>query len=222
MKNTKTEKTEIKKKVKAAPKEKVVKKEKSPLKTVKKTAAKTVVSIEKPVKAVKPRRKVLPKGKDVHKKTVVPVPRAEAKEIIQEPAPILKQEPVIAAQIAVKEEKQVIHKKEVKHPAHPVVKEKKEIPAAQEEPPVVKEQQVKELELELPITVKDLAIRLQEKSSTLIKALMESRVMAGLNQTLDEAVVESVCAKFGYKIKKALEDKGWSQTQINYALKKAK
>lgn len=202
MKNTKTEKNDIKKKIKAAPKEKAVKKEKNPVKAVKKTAVKAVVSAEKPVKAIKPRSKALPKEKDVYKKAVVSVMEAEVKQKIQEPLTILEKEPV-AAQITVKEEKKTPRKEEVKQPAQQVV-EKKETTIAQEEPPVVKEQ-VKELELELPITVKDLAVKLQEKSSTLIKALMESKVMAGLNQTLDQNVVESVCAKFGYKIKKALD-----------------
>ncbi|MFH1441243.1 MAG: translation initiation factor IF-2 [Candidatus Omnitrophota bacterium] len=192
MKDTKKEKTDIKKKVKAVPKEKAVKKEKKPLKAVKKTAVKAAVSVEKPAKAVNPRRKVLHKENDIHKKGIVPVTEAEIKEEIQEPVAIPK------------EEKKTPHKKEVNHPAQQVVEEKKEIPLVKEEPVVKEQEQVKELELELPITVKDLAIKLQEKSSTVIKFLMESRVMAGLNQTLDEAVVESVCAKFGYKLKKAL------------------
>jgi len=49
----------------------------------------------------------------------------------------------------------------------------------------------------LPITVKDLSVKLQEKPSVLIKTLMNMKVMAGLNQLLDEQVVNSICAKYG-------------------------
>lgn len=102
----------------------------------------------------------------------------------------------------------------------PPVKEevKKEIPVKKEEsrkPEIIKEappvvaapaKELKELELKFPITVKDLAIRLQEKSSVLIKALMDMRVMAGINQVLDEATVIIICEKFGFKIKYALAE----------------
>ncbi|MDD5107980.1 MAG: translation initiation factor IF-2 [Candidatus Omnitrophica bacterium] len=62
----------------------------------------------------------------------------------------------------------------------------------------------KEIELELPITVKDLAIKLQEKSSVLIKHLMGMGVMIGINQSLDEATLDKLCLKYDFKIKKAL------------------
>jgi len=61
----------------------------------------------------------------------------------------------------------------------------------------------KELQLRLPITVKDLAVRLQEKPSVLIKALMDMKIMAGINQLLDESVTRGLCEKFGFKIKEA-------------------
>ncbi|MFA4854102.1 MAG: translation initiation factor IF-2 [Candidatus Omnitrophota bacterium] len=61
----------------------------------------------------------------------------------------------------------------------------------------------KEIELELPITVKDLAIRLQEKPSVLIKQLMGMGVMAGINQALDEAVASKLCLKYNCAVKRA-------------------
>ncbi|MDD5044604.1 MAG: translation initiation factor IF-2, partial [Candidatus Omnitrophica bacterium] len=63
---------------------------------------------------------------------------------------------------------------------------------------------LRELELNLPISVKDLSIRLQEKPSVLIKKLMDMRIMAGINQLLDEETTEKVCVNFGFRIKKAL------------------
>ncbi|MFH1191516.1 MAG: translation initiation factor IF-2 [Candidatus Omnitrophota bacterium] len=68
----------------------------------------------------------------------------------------------------------------------------------------VKVEPEKEIELELPITVKDLAIKLQEKSSVLIKQLMGMGVMIGINQFLDEAVLNKLCLKYNFGIKKAL------------------
>ncbi|RJO64719.1 MAG: translation initiation factor IF-2 [Candidatus Omnitrophota bacterium] len=70
-----------------------------------------------------------------------------------------------------------------------------------EVPQVVSE--AKALELKLPITVKDLAVKLQEKPSVLIKQLMGMRVMAGINNVLDEGTVTAICSKYGCTIKKA-------------------
>ena len=64
--------------------------------------------------------------------------------------------------------------------------------------------ELKELELELPITVKDLAIKLGEKPSLVIKGLMDMKMMVGINQALDETVVSKICEKYHCKIKKAL------------------
>jgi translation initiation factor IF-2 len=61
----------------------------------------------------------------------------------------------------------------------------------------------KEIELKLPITLKDLAIRLQEKPSGLIKVLMDMRVMANINQTLNEELVRSICKKYNYLVRPA-------------------
>ncbi|MDD5077468.1 MAG: translation initiation factor IF-2, partial [Candidatus Omnitrophica bacterium] len=63
----------------------------------------------------------------------------------------------------------------------------------------------KEIELELPITVKDLAVKLQEKSSVLIKHLMGMGVMTGINHALDEETLSKLCLKYNFKVKKALD-----------------
>jgi len=103
---------------------------------------------------------------------------------------------------------------EVKHtppppakPAEPVVKDTRHIkPAAQpaaavpvpESKPAVTVAP-KELQLDIPITVKDLAVKMQEKPSTLLKCLMDMRIMATINQMLDEPTVSLLCAKYGLK-----------------------
>jgi translation initiation factor IF-2 len=62
----------------------------------------------------------------------------------------------------------------------------------------------KEIEIELPITLKDLAVKLQEKSSVLIKHFMGMGMMVGINQALDEEAVNKLCLKYNCAIKKTL------------------
>lgn len=72
--------------------------------------------------------------------------------------------------------------------------------------PPVASPELKDLELQLPISVKDLAIKLQEKPSELIKSLMQMGVMSGINQTLDEVTVSTICQKRGFNLKKAPDE----------------
>ena len=117
----------------------------------------------------------------------------------------------------------VVHKTEIKSAAHlhhppkvevkpeskpeikPVIKAKLMVHIQPEPIAEVKVEvdNSKEIELQLPITVKDLAIKLQEKSSVIIKQLMDMRVMTGINQTLSEDVLNKLCLKYNFKIKKA-------------------
>jgi translation initiation factor IF-2 len=87
----------------------------------------------------------------------------------------------------------------------------KEAPVAVKEPPKIKEEPavsvlLKEIELKFPIALKDLAVKLQEKPSTLIKVLMNMKMMVGINQLLDEDIVSQVCEKYGFKIKRAPDE----------------
>lgn len=63
--------------------------------------------------------------------------------------------------------------------------------------------EAKELELKFPVVLKDLAVKLQEKPSILIKMLMSMGVMATINQAVDEAAANRICAKYGFKVKEA-------------------
>ncbi|MFA5350235.1 MAG: translation initiation factor IF-2, partial [Candidatus Omnitrophota bacterium] len=82
-----------------------------------------------------------------------------------------------------------------------VLHEVKIEPVAEIKPEVVPD---KEIEIELPITLKDLAVKLQEKSSVLIKHFMGMGMMVGINQALDEEAVNKLCLKYNCAIKKAL------------------
>jgi len=151
-------------------------------------------------KIVKPKVKVAAKAKKVAPKAHPTKPKAaikpkavvkKIKEKIKPPVvlPVVKHQP----------------KAEVKAEVKPEVKaapapEAKVEPITVIQPVVVPD---KEIELELPITVKDLAVRLQEKPSVLIKHLMAMGVMSGINQTLDETAVSKLCLKYNCAIKRA-------------------
>jgi len=121
-------------------------------------------------------------------KTETPV-QTPVKEIKgEQPKPAVKVEAKEAGKEIPKVEKPALPKEELKVEGKP-------------EPA----RELKDLELELPIAVKDLAVRLQEKPSTIIKLLLDMRIMVGINQALDEAVVNKICEKYGFKIKNAPE-----------------
>ncbi|MDD4909809.1 MAG: translation initiation factor IF-2 [Candidatus Omnitrophica bacterium] len=159
-----------------------------------------------PVKqtAAAPKKKAEPKlkkaAKEIKKKPVPP-------QAVKKPPVEKKPKPVAAALPEVKAAAPQPQKPAVKAPApKPVpVPAPKPVPKPEikkEEPPEVYETAiVKSVELILPITVKDLSVKLQVKSSILIKKLIDMKVMAGLNQVLPEEVVRNVCAQLGVEIK---------------------
>ncbi|MDD5129267.1 MAG: translation initiation factor IF-2 [Candidatus Omnitrophica bacterium] len=89
-----------------------------------------------------------------------------------------------------------VHKIEAKHEVKIKVEPVVEVKAAVAPSKII--------EIELPITLKDLAVKLQEKPSVLIKQFMSMGVMVGINQALDEEAVNKLCLKYNCAIKKAL------------------
>ena len=182
--------------VKAKKAKKPVKQEAKP-KVKKPAAKKPAKTVSKPVK--KPAEKIKPvvKKKPAEVKHPHPaLPAIPVAAVQPHPKPAAhphppKPEHKPEAKLVPKVEVKPVHKVEVKPPVPP-------IPAA----PAV---ELREIELELPITVKDLAIRLQEKPSIIIKNLMNAGIMAGINQSLDEAIVAKICEKYRCKIRKALD-----------------
>jgi len=182
--------------VKAVKEKKVAKPAvKAAVKSVKKTAVvkSKVVKVVHPKVEVKPQVKIEP---------VVHAPKVEVK-------PYVKIEPVVHApkvhpKVEVKPPAKiepVVHQPKVEPKIHPKVE-----PVPQPQvitPPPAPIVELKEIELQLPISVKDLSIKLQEKPSTLIKDLMSMRIMVGINQNLDDNITEKLCAKYKFKIKKA-------------------
>lgn len=196
---TKLEKPKIKQKVGA----------KKAAKTIRKvSAAKTAPAKAKPkvTKLARPKARELLKKKPpvVAKPAISPAKEKPLKK----PTHLIKERPEAAKII----KKDTLSDKSVRLEiiaptiAQKVITPSKEpalVKIVTKEAPIAAKPILKELELELPITVKDLSVKLQEKPSALIKTLMGLRVMAGINQTLDAAVIVQICEKYGYKIKEA-------------------
>ncbi|MFH0738502.1 MAG: translation initiation factor IF-2 [Candidatus Omnitrophota bacterium] len=201
MPKTKKEKTPVKKT--AAVKKKLVVKSAARPAAVKKTAAKIAV------KPPKIKKRIVPAHKPtavIHESVITPVVKPVVHEL-----PKVKLEPAIH-KAPVKEERPTVAHPPVHHlkteEKHKVVKKEEHKPvqpaAVIEKPlPIVPAKEYKTLELKLPITVKDLSVKLQEKSSILIKQLMSLGSMAGINQILPEEIVVKICEKYGFKITQA-------------------
>jgi translation initiation factor IF-2 len=213
MVKTKVKKEKISAKKKSEPKKKTAKKvTKIALKP--KPAPKPLAkrAAQKVKATVRPGRKVTAKEKEAALiKPHLPLPQEAAppiekvipvKETPKPPAVTLRPPSItVPAKPPVVSQPEVAKKKieRVAEKVKEVVKE------AQPSTPAVVISQ-KELQLSLPVTVKDLAVKLQEKPSILIKALMDMKIMSGINQLLDESVAGGLCEKFGFKIKKAPDE----------------
>lgn len=159
-------------------KKKMQKKEKEVKKEKVKAVKKTKIKVAKPKARVsRPKAKPLaPRPKPVSKPKLkkVEAPPLELKpkvEKVEAPPPVKKPQPVVAPVVA---------------------------PAVA---PPVKEIVLKIIEVQTPVTVKDLAAKLSIKPNDLIKSLMNKRVFATINQSLDEAVAREISKEFGYEIK---------------------
>jgi translation initiation factor IF-2 len=186
MVKTKKEKATVKKKIEARPKAKAAVK-----KVVHKAARAKPAAKPKAVKVIHPRPSA---------KIQAPLPQAAIIAPKIEPVPL---KPAVIERPKPKEEiKKEIPAVKIPHRVEPKkIEPKVEVKVAA--PP---EPALKELELRLPITVKDLAVRLQEKPSIIIKALMDMGVMVGINQSLEEETVRKICEKYGCKIKEAPDE----------------
>ena len=180
---------------------------------VKKETKKHVPRAVKPKVAVKPKKAAVTKPK----KLAPPKPKPiQVKKKIPKKIILPKEIPPVETLTELKE----FPKKELKElikEAPQVKKEAPEVKLAVKPQPVKEELKIevreavllptiKELEFEFPVTVKDLAVKLQEKPSNIIKFLMEMKMMVGINQPLEERMVAKLCEKYNCKIKKAPDE----------------
>ncbi|MCR4337697.1 MAG: translation initiation factor IF-2, partial [Candidatus Omnitrophica bacterium] len=61
---------------------------------------------------------------------------------------------------------------------------------------------LKDLELNIPISVKDFSTSVNEKPSIVLKKLMQMGIFAHINQNLDEEIVRRLAPDFGYQLTK--------------------
>ncbi|MDD5155660.1 MAG: translation initiation factor IF-2 [Candidatus Omnitrophica bacterium] len=176
-----------------------------PKAAVKAVVKKTAPKEHKPLKTVKAAPSFLepevkkPKATHAHRPAAASPAKPAVHQAHKPQAPIFPKPQIIPQKIT--------PAPQIKEAIKPAKEVKKEAPEEKVAPaPAIVRPELKEIELRLPITVKDLSVRLQQKSSALIKVLMEMRVMATLNQALDEQIVAAVCEKFGFRITKAPEE----------------
>ncbi len=81
-------------------------------------------------------------------------------------------------------------------------------PAKPTTPKIVLPESAEVIIIKPPIIVRDLADRLKIKPFKLIADLMEAGVFANVNQSIDEAIAQKVCAKYGKKFEVEKRERG--------------
>ena len=164
----------------------------------KKTPVRKPVSKKVAQKIIKKKKKTVLKEKVVQKEQV-----SVEERIVETPAPI----EIITSKRPQKEihphkpTKVIEPVLEKAAPEEEVIKEEE-----REAPPEIKKD-LKPLELNVPITVKDLAVKIQVKTSILIKYLIEKQKMfVTINQSINEETVIKTLEHFGFKYKKRMTD----------------
>ncbi|MFH1848451.1 MAG: translation initiation factor IF-2 [Candidatus Omnitrophota bacterium] len=166
----------------------------------------TAKSKEKAVKKTKAKPAKQPRQKAAAPKAKPAPQKGKAKA---KPAPIIRKvlvkTPVSKIKARPPEKKPAIpeamppQKPEIK-PTAPPIQEKpaeKKPELKQPAPPAAIE-----VEMQLPITVKELAIKISLKPNDLIKQLMSKGIFANINQSLQEEIARDIAREAGYAIKK--------------------
>ncbi|MFA6320451.1 MAG: translation initiation factor IF-2 [Candidatus Omnitrophota bacterium] len=184
------EKTPLAKSKAAAPKKETVKKEKPVISNVE-MAVPDVKKIEVPAKKVE-----VPV-----KKTEAPIQPKKAEPVIAKPvvSPIAKE--VKPPVVNKPEEKPTLQASPV--PPSPVIEKPVETPK-----PSAEESNKKILEIETPISLKDLAIKIGVKPNEIIVNLMAKNIFATINQSLGEDILKDILGQYGIEYRKPpkLED----------------
>jgi translation initiation factor IF-2 len=158
---------------------------------------------EKKVKPVAAKVVKKPAAKLVEKIVEKVKPRVEAKPVEKIAPKLAPKVTPVAKPAAPPPSRSVLHP--VRPEVRPAVK-KIEVPRPRpvvEEPIVaqpIRTTPLKEIQLDFPISVKDLAVKFQIKPSVIIKQLLDSKIFANINQSLDPETAGKVAQHFGYAI----------------------
>jgi translation initiation factor IF-2 len=66
--------------------------------------------------------------------------------------------------------------------------------------PAKREGPLQDIEIKVPLTVGDLAFKLQQKANVVLKTLMGMKIFAHINQNLGADIVSKICEEFGYRL----------------------
>lgn len=97
---------------------------------------------------------------------------------------------------------------EVKKPVLPVTAGSQETakPVSQSVAPAVveipRDENLPDIEVQVPISVKDLSVKLQQKPSVVLKHLMKMGILCHINQALDADIVSRIVRDFGFNLTK--------------------
>jgi translation initiation factor IF-2 len=83
----------------------------------------------------------------------------------------------------------------------------------------VAEEELRELHLKTPITVRDLAEALKKKPNELIGMLMTMNIFAAINQVLDVELVEKICERHGVKFIRERREKPQERGAVRFERK---
>ncbi len=190
---------------------------------IKKKAAKPKKSVAKPAvteKIKKPATKKIVAKKKITKKAEAPVIKKEVKpQIVIKKEPSFGKlrtgpEPVEGPEIKKAEEKKPeVKKPEIKPqtpPVPPVVEKPPEEVKVVDGPVLSEAEGPKKrvLELDLPISLKDLSIKIGVKPNEIIVNLMAKNIFATINQSIGEEILKDILSQYGIEYKKPpkLED----------------
>jgi len=69
-------------------------------------------------------------------------------------------------------------------------------------PQLERDESLPDIEVQVPITVKDLSVKLQQKPSVVLKYLMKMGVLCHINQAMDADIVSRIVRDFGFNLAK--------------------
>ncbi|MFH1045816.1 MAG: translation initiation factor IF-2 [Candidatus Omnitrophota bacterium] len=187
-------------KIESKPKPKPEPKLSVKLKTKPETKAEIKVELKKPeLKPLVAKPETKPSLKPQAKPVVTPtVPPLVKPAIKPEAKPPVKPVPAAPVKPPVKAALKPPVETEVKPKVEPL--EPKEAAPKVEPAPEAKE--LIPIQLQMPLTVKELALKLTLKPNDLIKQLMQIKILATINQLLEEETVVAIAKSFGYAVER--------------------
>ncbi|MBI5416215.1 MAG: translation initiation factor IF-2 N-terminal domain-containing protein, partial [Candidatus Omnitrophica bacterium] len=151
-----------------------------------------------PKKAVK---KVAPAAEPAPAPAAVPPPPKPAAK----PKMTISNEPMITLKPLARKKRKVMGPSTPEITAHPAAADQTATVAPARISAPVTEQMTPpsdlvDLEIQLPVTVKDFSAKIQQKPSVVLKSLLKMGILAHINQSLDGEIVNILAKGFGYNI----------------------